>query len=236
MSPTSPTSLLSPSPLASAYRELPSLAARLRELPWPAAMALGLCGAVVLLAGARMRRPLAAVGGVVLGCLAAAAAPSWVATNVGVSRSTLAAAAAALLAVGGGLFPPLFLFAAGALPGSLLGASFPIFAIKDSPELGAAAVAAGTGVAALLAARWVAAAAAAILGAALVSAALLAAGGSWPALRLLSARPSITLALAAVLSVAGTAFQVGTAWPPPSSKARKGAKLPPDRAPTVAES
>ncbi len=226
-------SLLTLGPLASAHRELSSLAARLRELPWPAALGLGLCGAAALLAGARMRRPLAAVGGAALGCLAAAAAPSWVATNVGISRGTLAAAAAAILAVGGGLFPPLFVFTAGALPGGLLGASFPV---HDSPEMGAAAGAAVAGVAALLVARWVAAVAAAVLGAALVSAALLAAGGSWPALRVLSTRPSITLALAAVLAVAGTAFQVRKAWPPPGSRTTKGEKMPSDQAKTVAES
>ncbi len=223
-----PAALLGP--LASALRELPSTAARLRGLPWPAAWALGVCGSAVLLAGARMRRPLAVVGGAALGWMAAAAAPSWISTNAGVSRGALGAAAGALLAVGGGLFPPLFVFAAGALPGGILGASLPI---RDSPELGAAAGAAVAGVAAVLLAQWVAAAAAAVIGAVMLSAALLAAGDSWPALRVLSVRPFVTVALAAVLSVAGAAFQLRSAWPAPGAKARKP---PPDQAQTVAES
>ena len=221
-------------PFASAHRELPSLASRLRELPWLAVAALAVAGVVALIAGARFRRPLAVAGGAALGWLAVTAAPSWVATNVGVSRQTLSVAALTLLAAGGGLFPPIFIFAAGALPGALAGSSLPI---DGSPELGAAAGAAAAGIAALFLARWVAAVTAAALGAALLSAALLAAGDSRPALRVLATHPSTALALVAVLTIAGTAFQLRSAWRRAVPRAKQGRELtPPDAAPTVADS
>ncbi len=219
---------------AAVHGELPPLAARLRELPWLGVAAVGLAGVGALLAGARFRRPLAVAGGAAVGWLAAASVPSWVANNVGVSRQTLSVVALALLAVGGGLFPALFIFAAGALPGGFVGASFPI---DGSAELGAAAGAAVAGVVALFFARWVAAIAGAALGAAMLSAALLAAGDSWPALRVLSDHPSTAAALLAVLTIAGAAFQIRTAWLPPAPGAKHDQGLAsPDRAPTVADS
>lgn len=224
--------ILTLGPLEGVYSELPALAARLRELPSIAALALALGGTVVLLFGSRVRRPLAAVGGAAVGFLAIAVAPSWVANNVGISSGTLMALTASALAVLGVVFPSVFLVAAGALPGAFVGATFPI---HGSIWLGTAVGAILTGIAALFAARWVAAGAAALLGACLISAALLVTGNSWTVVRLLSDRPFVILAFTIVLAVAGAAFQLRDAWQEPRPRIGDDLELPQNEISTIVD-
>ncbi len=225
-----PSALSGPwGPFAEALRRLPDFAESLRELPWPGAVALLAAGAVTLVAGARARRPLAVVGGAIVGAAAGAAASALLAGRVGVPPLAATAVVAAAGALAGGLFPPAFLFGAGALPGALVGLAFPV---QGHAEVGALAGIALGGVAAVLLGRWVAAITAAGLGAALLAAGLFAGFGRSEPLRVLADHPLALAGILAVLTVAGAAFQHASAWAPPR---RAGAGPPPDEAPTVAE-
>ena len=195
--------------LASALRRLPDLAEAARTLPAWAAVGLLLTGAAALAVGSAARRPLGAAGGALAGAAAGAAAAGWVAAKASVpplASTMLCAGAVAILA---GIFPPVFIFAAGALPGALVGWAFPL---QGEPALGLAAGAVLGGAVALLAARWVAALTAAGLGAALVAAGLFGLAGGSPVLQALEAHPVALLAVLAVLTVAGAAFQHPRAW------------------------
>lgn len=217
-------------PFAEALRRLPDAAESLRELPWPAVVALLAAGAVTLAAGARARRPLAAVGGAMVGAAAGAALSVLLAGRTGIPPLAMTAVAAAAGALAGALFPPAFIFGAGALPGALVGLAFPV---QGHPAVGALAGIALGGTAAVLLARWVAAIAAAGLGAALVAAGLFAGFGRSEPLRSLATHPLALAAVLAVLTVAGAAFQHASAWAPPPRRA--GGEPPPDEAATVAE-
>jgi hypothetical protein len=215
-------------PLARSLRDLPELAESLRELPWPVAAILMVAGVVALAAGARARRPLAVVGGALVGFAAGGAASGWAAGQTGLPPLAVAALLAGALALLGGLFPPAFVFCAGALPGALLGLGL---WTGGEPALGLAAGAIAGGVVALLFSRWVAAVVAASVGAALLLAGLLAVGGRSPVLQAVAAHPVALAGLVAVLTVAGAAFQHGRAWAPSSRP-----KAPPSPgAPTLAE-
>lgn len=216
-------------PFAEALKRLPDAAESLRELPWPAAVALLTAGAVTLAAGARARRPLAAVGGAIVGAAAGAAATVLLQGRGGIPPMAMAAVAAAAGALAGVLFPPVFIFGAGALPAALVGLAFPV---QGQAALGALTGIAVGGAIALLFARWVAAIAAAGLGAALVASGLFAAFGRSVPLRALASHPLALAGVLAVLTVAGAAFQHASAWAPP---ARRSGGAPPDEAPTVAE-
>jgi hypothetical protein len=186
-----------------------------RALGWPGALALGGPGLWLLLDGARRRRPIAALAGGAAGALAGAWLSGWAEARLGISRPLLVGGAA--LAVGGAAaaFPLLFAFAVGALPGALLGSLLPI---GRSELAGAAAGALASGVTAVLLAGPVAAAASASLGAALLCGAALAGLGPRPLAAELASRPRVLLGLAAVLSVAGAAFQAGRAWEAPGAR------------------
>lgn len=212
---------------AGAVRRLPDLVEAAGRLPWPAAVGAVVAGAVALGFGARARRPLAAAGGALVGLAAGAALASWIAGWVVVPGLLVGAGSALALGVLAGLFPPLFIFAAGALPGALLGAALPQ---AGQPWYGLLGLAVG-GLTAVGLARWVAAVAAAGLGAALLAVGLLAAAGDWAPARALASHPLALVALLAVLTVSGAAFQHATAWRPPEP--RLPAETAPSEAPTV---
>jgi hypothetical protein len=189
---------------------LSRLASLASGLPLPTAGALAVAGVLLLVVGARSRRVIGAVGGAAVGALAALAAAGWVQARwPELPRPALAAGGAAALGVLGGLWPPLFVFAAGALPGAVLGVAVPV---AERPLVGLAVGAAALGGLALVAAELTAVAVAAGLGAGLVGGALLAAAGPRPEVSALAARPFLLLAWLAVVGAAGGALQLGSAW------------------------
>ncbi len=213
-------------PYAAAVRRLPDLMEAAGRLPWPVAAGSLLAGAAVLGFGARARRPLAVAGGGLVGLAAGAAVAGWMGGWVGAPTLLVAALGALALAALAGLFPPIFIFAAGALPGALIGATLPG---PGQPWYGLLGLAVG-GLLALGFARWVAAVAAAGLGAALLAVGLLGAAAQWPPAQALASHPLPLVTVLAVLTVAGAAFQHARAWP------RRIAPGPsPDQAPTVVD-
>ncbi|HVP66870.1 MAG TPA: hypothetical protein VMT17_06375 [Anaeromyxobacteraceae bacterium] len=185
-----------------------ALAEEVAKAPWPVAALLLALGLVELAAGARLRRPVAAVGGALLGALAASAFRDALEGLTGLSAATLRGVAAA---VSGGLcaaYPPLFPAAAGALPFALAaGAIAPEAQRSLALGLGGAAGAA-IGV---VAARPVAALVAAWIGASATALGLagLLRGAGAPRM---AAHPAAVVAAAAVLTVAGFAYQLPSAW------------------------
>jgi len=166
-------------------------------------------GLAVMLFGARARRPVAVAGAAGV----AAVAAQWMGTRAGASLgmppSTLAAVAAAVTGAVAALVPHVFPALAGAFPGALLAE---LFAPADRKLEVLAAGAILGGVLGVLAARPVAAVVAS--GAGALAVAVGAAGalrGTAPG-RALLAHPSAMLAAAAILAVAGTAFQYSRAW------------------------
>jgi predicted membrane protein len=166
-------------------------------------------GLAVMLFGARARRPVAVAGAAGV----AAVAAQWMGTRagalLGMPPSTLAAVAAAATGAVAALVPHVFPALAGAFPGALLAE---LFAPADRKLEVLAAGAILGGVLGVLAARPVAAVVAS--GAGALAVAVGAAGalrGTAPG-RALLAHPSAILAAAAILAVAGTAFQYSRAW------------------------
>ena len=216
-------------PLDAALQQVPALAERLRALPWPVTLAMAALGLATLAVGARARRPLAVAGGAVAGWAAGMALAPWLAREVGISVLATRVACAAAVATLSGLLPATFLFAAGALPGALVGSAMAREAVGLWAGLGLG------GLAGLLLGRAVAAMAAASLGAALLAAAALGASGRWEALQVLSERPFVLLTLTAVAAVAGAAFQWNRAWEPPAPPPEHAISEPaPDQAETRA--
>ncbi|MBK9518925.1 MAG: hypothetical protein IPO09_16555 [Anaeromyxobacter sp.] len=207
---------------------LVGLAGLSARLPVAVGAVLAAAGIVLLVAGARWRRPMGLLGGAAVGALAAlAAAPYLEARWPGLPRPALAAAGAAALAVLGVAFPPLVTFAAGALPGAVLGAAVPI---AGSTAFGLLAGGLATGAVALLVADLTARALASLLGAALAGAGLLAlvAASAAPEARELAARPFLLLAWLLVVGAAGVAAQRGRTGG--AGRGRGGAAVsPPDR-------
>lgn len=203
---------------------LSALATRSTGLATPAAAALGLAGLLLLGFGARRREVVGAVGGAAIGALAALAAAGWLQARwPAAPRPALAAAGAAALGVLGGLWPPLFAFAAGALPGAVLGVAVPL---GEQPLYGLLAGAAALGAASLVAAEFTAVAVAATLGAGLLGGALLALAGPRPEVSALAARPALLLAWLVVVGTAGGALQWGRAWGRGGGKAGGGPAPP----------
>lgn len=160
----------------------------------------------------RFRRPLAALGGAAVGALAALAAHSAIRVHLGLGPG----AAAAIAAVASGLlclrFPSLFPFAAGALPGAVVGSAVPL---GGRAAWGAAAGAVVCGLAGLAAGRVVAAAFASAAGGVLLPVALVALFPGHGISREAAARPLALLALGVIAAVAGAAFQIGREAPAP---------------------
>jgi hypothetical protein len=210
----SPTALVSDPAawFATALRQAVPLAARLGGLPLVLLSVLLAAGALLLLFGARRRELVASLGGAGLGWLGGFAA----AGALELGGSLAGPLGAAILGGGALAFPSLFPFAAGAVPGALAGARFPV---AGQPALGAAIGVLLLGGLALLGARIVAAVAAGLLGAAACGAALAGLSRHLPELRPVVDRPTLLLALVVVLAVAGAAYQSPTAWP---ARARKG--------------
>ena len=185
------------------------VAGELGRSPWPVSAGVVVAGLAVMLFGARARRPVAVAGAAGV----AAVAAQWMGTRagalLGMPPSTLAAVAAAATGAVAALVPHVFPALAGAFPGALLAE---LFAPADRKLEVLAAGAILGGVLGVLAARPVAAVVAS--GAGALAVAVGAAGalrGTAPG-RALLAHPSAMLAAAAILAVAGTAFQYSRAW------------------------
>jgi len=185
------------------------VAGELGRSPWPVPFAVVAAGLLVLLAGARARRPVAVAGAAGV----AAVSAQWILGRTGVATSipgsTLAAIAAALCGALAVVVPQVFPALAGAAPAVLLAD------LLAPPDQRLAAMAAGAlvgGLAGVLVARPVAAVAASGVGALAVA---IGAAGALRATgpgRALAAHPTAILAAAAILTVAGTAFQLSRAW------------------------
>jgi hypothetical protein len=176
---------------------------------WPIQAAVVLVGLVVLLWGARTRRPVAALGAAGV----AAAAAHWlgapVVSALGLSPSMLAAASAAAAGAFAVLLPQVFPALAGALPGALLAG---LLAPTDRRLEVLAVGAVLGGVAGFLAARVVASVIASAVGAMAVAVGATGALSATAVGRALHDHPVAILAVALVLAVAGAAFQYPNAW------------------------
>jgi hypothetical protein len=195
---------------------LPELAAVLRGGGWPALAAALAAGIALLVAGARLGRLLAAAGAALMGWwvggMLAPAVHGWV------PASLPAWVAAAVLGLSALMSPVVYPVVLGLAPGALLGMHV---AVAGKAWLGGLAGGIVLALLAVLLRRLVVAATAATVGAALVAAGLLALAARWPALDPLARRPILLLGLAAVLAVAGTAFQLG-AGVERAGRARRG--------------
>jgi len=185
------------------------VAGELGRSPWPVSAGVVVAGLAVMLFGARARRPVAVAGAAGV----AAVAAQWMGTRagalLGMPPSTLAAVAAAATGAVAALVPHVFPALAGAFPGALLAE---LFAPADRKLEVLAAGAILGGVLGVLAARPVAAVVASGAGALAVAVGAAGALRGTPPGRALLAHPSAMLAAAAILAVAGTAFQYSRAW------------------------
>jgi hypothetical protein len=206
-------------PLASALPDLFAAVAALAGAALPlgvaagAALALGGLGALTV--ATRQRRVLAAIGGALLGALAALALRGWFSAHLGLPVGFMAAVLAAVGAAGGAALPVAFPFAAAALPGALVGMQVPL---AGRPAFGAAAGALVAGVVGVVLSRAVAAAFAAACGGLLVALGLLAAFGTSPLARELAERPAALLGFALILAIAGAAFQLARSPEAPADR------------------
>ncbi len=200
------------------------VASELGSSPWPVAAGVVAAGLFVLLVGARARRPVAVVGAAGVAAAAAHLLGERAGAALGISIPTLAAASAAAAGALSVVVPQLFPVLAGALPGAFLASLF------SPPDRRLEVLAVGAlvgGLLGLLAARPVAAAVASGVGALAVALGLAGAlHGTGPG-RAILAHPASILAAAAILAVAGTAFQYSRAW-------GRGAKPPPGKPPPSA--
>ena len=200
------------------------VASELGRSPWPYSAGMVAAGLLVLLVGARARRPVAVVGGAGVAAMAAHLLGEPACAAQGIPVSTLAVVSAAVAGALAAVVPQVFPALAGALPGALL-AGLLAPAERKLEVLAAGALLGG--LLGVLAARPVAAAVASGFGALAVSVG--AAGalqGTGPG-RALLAHPTAILAAAAILAVAGTAFQLSRAW-------GRGAKPSPGKPPPPA--
>jgi hypothetical protein len=205
-------SLRVPADLAAAHsealtRQLPRLVAFLATLPAYAGVLLVAAGTVLLLAGARWRRPIAALGGIAAGALAGLAL-SGAAGQLRISASTAVAAGAAGIGLLSTVFPPVFPLTLGAVLGGAIGTRLPL----GSPTIGAAICALALGGAAVLGARPLAAGLAGLCGAALAVAGALTLAPALPGSGLVAHHPLVGIALVVVLGLAGAAAQLESAW------------------------
>jgi hypothetical protein len=188
--------------------------------------AVVLAGLVVLLFGARARRPVAVVGAAGVAALAVRLLGRGSGEVIGLGPAALSAVAAAVAGSSAALVPPVFPVLAGALPGALLGEL--VAPAGRRLEVVAAGAALGA-VAGFFTARLVASALASLAGGIAIAIGAAGAIRATPPGRALLAHPTALLAAAVVLAAAGTAFQFPRAWGrgdagPPSGKV----KLPRD--------
>jgi len=191
--------------------------------PWAASAVLLAVGVVTLVAGARTRRPVAALGGALVALAAVLVFAGPLEARSGLATRTLGGAALLAGLALGGAFPPLFPAGAGALPGALAAAAL---APADQRALALGVGAAVGAVAGVLLARLVAAVVASALGAVVLSLGVAGALAHAGAGRVLSTHPVALLAVAAILAVAGVALQLPRAWTAAMPAARKPAAAP----------
>jgi hypothetical protein len=192
-----------------AGRFVSGVVAELGRSGWPASLAVLLAGLVLLVVGARARRPVAVAGSAGVAAIAAL----WLAARLPavkeVAPTTLAAGSAAAAAALAAVFPPIFPALAGALPVAVL---VDLVSPSDRwPEAAAAGALLGA-IAGLVFARTVAALVASGAGALAFAVGVAGALAGTGAGRALAAHPVAVLAVAVVLGVAGTAFQLSRAW------------------------
>ena len=195
--------------LAAAERlaaRLPQTATSLTRGSWPAAILALALGLALLVAGIRLGRVLTAAGAAAVGWLAGSLlVPSFQLWNLPPATPAWAAAITlGVLALGA---PDLYPLVLGGIPGALLGMRV---AVAGKAWVGALA---GAVVLALLAVwlrRLVLAATGAVAGSVLVVAALIALSAGVPRLAALAHRPLVAAAVAGVLAIAGTAYQLGS--------------------------
>jgi hypothetical protein len=214
-------------PVEGALREagnwVSGVAGELGRSPWPVPAAVMAAGLLVLLAGARARRPVAVAGAAGVAAASAQWLVAWAGVVPSIPGTTLAAIAAAVCGALAVVVPQIFPVLAGALPAAFLA---DLLGPADQRVAAVAAGALAGGLAGLLAARPVAAFAASGVGALAVGVG--AAGALWGTVpgRALAAHPAAILAAVAILTIAGTAFQLSRAW-------GRGADAGPKRAPAT---
>lgn len=210
--------------IAHTAEALVAAADALRPVGAWAGMLVAAVGLAALAVATRFRRPLAVLGGIALGALAAFALRGRLAANLGLSLTPTAAIAAAAGGAVCGLSPAAFPIAAGALPGALLGSTVPFF---GSAVLGAGAGGALGAIVGAAFARVVGAAFASALGGALATVGLAVALGGHPLAREIAGRPFALAAVTLVLAIAGASFQLarrepaGRYAPPPRAQERR---------------
>lgn len=173
-----------------------------------------LAGVLLLTFAGRFRRPIAAVGGALLGALAAVVLRGPIAAHVGLSLPVSAAVLAAAGAAGAFALPVAFPFAAGALPGALLGQHAPL---AGRAIVGAAVGGLLAGLVALLFARPVALGFVSIAGGLLVAVGAVAVSRGSLFAADLAAHPFALLAIALVAGIAGAAYQLERREPAPGA-------------------
>lgn len=183
---------------------VPAMGARLEPGSWPLATVVGLGGLALLFGGLRLRRLVAPFGGALLGWgLGALAAP---ATSGWLPPAVPPWVGLAAVGVASAIGPDVYPVALGLAAGAIVGREVPV---ADRAWLGALGGAVILGLVALALRRVVLAATAAITGAAALAAVAVALSGRVEVLGMLTRRPVALAGAAAVLAVAGTAFQLG---------------------------
>ncbi len=193
--------------LAAAERlteRLPDLAELVGAGGWPVGVLAMAVGLALLAAGARLGRILTAAGGALVGFwvfgLLGSAFPAWVPAVVP------GLVGAGVLGFSSFMSPIVYPVVLGLVPGVLLGMHV---AVAGKAWLGGVAGGVVLALAGAVLRRVVVAATAAVAGAALVAGGLLSLAVKVPALDFFARRQVILLVVAAVLAVAGTAFQLG---------------------------
>jgi hypothetical protein len=202
--------------LAEAADGLARAAGAARESGPAVGAAAVVAGLLTLTVFGRFPRVLAGVGGAAVGALAALAARGAIASALGLSTPLVPALGAAVVGAVAAVLPPVYPLAVGALPGALLGVHAPI---GGRAALGAAVGGLVAGLAALVFATPVGIGFASFVGGLAVALGGVGVLAHQPVGRELAAHPFALLAVAIVLGVAGTAFQLGRAAPRPRALA-----------------
>jgi hypothetical protein len=190
---------------------LPEAASLLRAGGWPLELLVIAGGAALLVAGARLGRVLAAAGAALVGWFTGLAiAPAF--QRWGVQPDWVGLSLGSALAVASFLAPDAYPLLLGVFPGALLGARV---TVAGHASIGAAAGALAFGATGLALRKVIPAVTASVAGSALVCVALAAlvpqpaAPSRASGLARFLTEPPVLLGIALVLSIAGTAFQLG---------------------------